>query len=328
MVISVTLFRMTSQARRPFVLMTEGSDARPLQWLKERAHLVQMSAADAQFASQLEQAEGLLVRTYTKVNAALLAEAPKLKVVGRGGVGLENIDVPACRARGVEVVYTPDANTLAVGDFVFGYLLQILRPWEFFRDKIYEPKEFKRIRDTVRGRQLNEMTIGILGMGRVGRRVGRIAAGGFGMRVIYTDLLDVASQLDFPATAVNHQTLYREADILTIHVDMRPGNEHLVGREQIATLKSSAVVVNTSRGEVLDAQALADAIREKRVYGAALDVFDPEPPKSDFPLLGLDRVLLTPHLAARTTTAMENMSWVVRDVMEVLEGRKPKYPAP
>jgi phosphoglycerate dehydrogenase-like enzyme len=308
--------------------MTEGSDPRPLQWLKERAHLVQMNTSDAQFASQLQQAEGLLVRTYTKVNAALLAGAPKLKVVGRGGVGLENIDVPACRSRGVEVVYTPDANTLAVGDFVFGYLLQILRPWEFFREKVYEPKEFKRIRDTVRGRQLNEMTIGILGMGRVGRRVGHIAANGFGMRVIYTDLLDVAARLDFPATAVDHQTLYRQADILTIHVDMRPGNEHLVGRDQLALLKPASVVINTSRGEVLDAAALAEAVREKRVFGVAMDVFDPEPPKSDFPLLGLDRVLLTPHLAARTTTAMENMSWVVRDVMEVLEGRKPKFPAP
>jgi phosphoglycerate dehydrogenase-like enzyme len=249
-------------------------------------------------------------------------------VVGRGGVGLENIDVPECRRRGIEVVYTPDANTLAVGDFVFGYLLQLLRPWEFFREKVYEPKEFKRIRDTVRGSQLNELTIGIIGMGRVGRRVGNIAAKGFGMRVIYNDLVDVANQLQFPATVMDKATLYREADIVTIHVDMRQGNENLVGREQIALMKPTAIVINTSRGEVLDVAALGDALRGKRLYGAALDVFSPEPPKADFPLLGLERVLLTPHLAARTTTAMENMSWVVRDVMEVLEGRKPKYPAP
>ena len=150
------------------------------------------------FFDQMKTAQGLLVRTYTKVNAALLDRSPDLKVVGRGGVGLENIDVTECRRRGVEVVYTPDANTLAVGDFVFGYLLQLLRPWAFFRDAVYEPKEFKRIRDTVRGRQLNELTIGILGMGRVGRRVGHIAANGFGMRVIYSDLLDVQSTIGFP----------------------------------------------------------------------------------------------------------------------------------
>jgi phosphoglycerate dehydrogenase-like enzyme len=310
------------------VLVTEGSDARPLQWLKERARVVEIAVTDPQFAANLAEADAMLVRTYTKVNAELLNKAPKLKVVGRGGVGLENIDVAECRRRGIEVVYTPDANTLAVGDFVFGYVLQLLRPWEFFRDEVYPPAQFKRIRNTVRGRQLNELTIGILGMGRVGRRVGHIAANGFGMRVIYNDLVDVRAGLKFPAEAVDKPTLYREADILTIHVDMRPGNEHLVGREQIALLKPTAVVINTSRGEVLDIRALADALRSQRIYGAAIDVFDPEPPAPDFPLLDLPNVLLTPHIAARTTTAMENMSWVVRDVIEVLEGRKPRFPAP
>jgi phosphoglycerate dehydrogenase-like enzyme len=157
----------------PTVLVTEGSDPTPLEWMKGEVDVVECAYDDPAFESHLAAADGMVVRTYTKVNAALLAKAPRLKVVGRGGVGLENIDVAACRARGVEVVYTPDANTLAVGDFVFGYALQLLRPWNFFRDSVYEPKEFKRIRNTVRGVQLNELTIGILGMGRVGRRVGR-----------------------------------------------------------------------------------------------------------------------------------------------------------
>src|SRR5207302_8333972 len=190
----------------------------------------------------------------------------------------------------------------------------------------YEPKEFKRGRATARGVQLNELTLGILGMGRVGRRVGHIATRGFGMRVIYNDLLDVKSQLDFPATVVDKPTLYREADVLSLHVTMLPGNENLVGREQLAMMKPSAILINTSRGEVLDAAALADAVRGKRLAGAALDVFWPEPPGADFPLLGLDNVLLTPHLAARTYTALENMSWVVRDVAAVLDGRPPAYP--
>jgi D-3-phosphoglycerate dehydrogenase len=318
---------MTS-SNRPTVLVTEGSDVRPLEWLRERVNVIEVGADDPAFERHLAEAAGMVVRTYTKVNEGLLAKAPKLKVVGRGGVGLENIDVKACRARGVEVVYTPDANTLAVGDFVTGFMLQLLRPWCFFKESVYEPKEFKRIRNTVRGRQLNELTIGVLGMGRVGRRVGHITANGFGMRVIYNDLVDVSRLLDFPATAVDKPTLYREADVLTIHVNMRPGNENLVGAAQIAMMKPTSILINTSRGEVLDAKALAAAIREKRLAGAALDVFHPEPPKEDFPLLGLDNVLMTPHLAARTYTALENMSWVVRDVVEVLEGRRPKYPAP
>lgn len=312
----------------PTIIVTEGSDPRPLQWLKERANVLEIGLDDPTFGEALARAEGLAIRTYTRVNDALLDQAPKLKVVGRGGVGIENIDVAACRKRGVQVVYTPDANTLAVGDFVFGYILQLLRPWNFFRDAVYEPAEFKRIRNTVRGRQLNELTIGILGMGRVGRRVGRIAAAGFGMRVIYNDLVDVAAQLEFPAVSVDKPTLYAQADILSIHVDMRPGNENLVDRSALAGMKKEAILINTSRGEVLDVHALATALREKRLFGAALDVFAPEPPKPGFPLLGLDNVLLTPHLAARTGTALENMSWVVRDILDVLSGKQPRYPAP
>src|SRR5262245_1161378 len=304
----------------PLVLVTAGSDATPLAWLKERARVIEAAPDSPGYNSALPDVEGMVVRTYTKVNTTLLARCPNLKVVGRGGVGIENIDVKACRAHGVEVVHTPDANTLAVGDFVFGYALQLLRPWAFFKERVYDPKEFKHVRNTLRGVQLNELTIGILGMGRVGRRVGKIAANGFDMRVIYNDLLDVQSQLQFPATAVDKPTLFREADIVTLHVDMKPGNERLVGAPLLSLMKPTAILINTSRGEVLDDAALADALRAKKIAAAAIDVFDPEPPRADYPLLGLGNVLLTPHLAARTRTAIENMSWVVRDVMEVLNG--------
>jgi phosphoglycerate dehydrogenase-like enzyme len=311
------------------VLVTEGSDAAPLAWLREQVRVIEISPDDPRFDENLKIADGMAVRTYTRVDDAMLARAPRLKVVGRGGVGLENIDVNACRKRGVEVVYTPDANTLAVGDFVFGYMLQLLRPWAPFKDKVYDSKEFKRIRNTVRGRQLNELTIGILGMGRVGRRVGDIAAKGFGMRVLYNDILDIRPEsLSFAATSVDKDMLYRESDVLSIHVTMLPGNENLVGRAQLALLKPSAIVINTSRGEVLDVAALAEALRAGKVAGAALDVFYPEPPGPEFPLLGFDNVILTPHLAARTYTALENMSWVVRDLVGVLDGRKPRHPAP
>src|SRR5829696_7602591 len=136
----------------PTVLVTEGSDAKPLDWLRQHATVLETAREDPAFDQHLATADGMVVRTYTKVNAALLAKAPNLKVVCRGGVGRENID-----------------------------------------DAAYDPKEFKRIRNTVRGRQLNELTIGILGMGRVGRRVGHIAAHGFGMRVIYNDITPSAS---------------------------------------------------------------------------------------------------------------------------------------
>src|SRR5438552_7076174 len=315
-------------ATRPVVLVTEGSDTAPLQWLRTQAEVLEVGLSEAGFDTALARAEGMVVRTYSKVNDALLAKAPRLKVVGRGGVGLENIDVAACRKRGVQVVYTPDANTIAVGDFVFGLILQLIRPYAAFRERTPEPKEFKRLRDALRGRQLNELTMGILGMGRVGRRVGHIAANGFGMRVLYNDIIDVSAHVKFPATSVDKPTLYRESDILSFHVTMIPGNENLISARELAIMKREAILINTSRGEVLDVNALADALKNKRLAGAAIDVFHPEPPPANFPLLGLENVILTPHMAARTHTAIENMSWVVRDVIDVLHGKPPRFPAP
>src|SRR5262245_51429563 len=230
----------------PLVLVTEGSAATPLAWLKERARVVEAAQDSTAFNAALADVVGMMVRTYTRVNAALLDRSPRLKVVGRAGVGIESIDVAAGRARGVEVVYTPDANTLAVGDFVIGAALQLLRPWSAFRDRAYEPSEFKRVRDVHRGVQLNELTIGILGMGRIGRRVGKIAANGFGARVIYNDLLDVRPHLQFPATAVDKPTLFREADVVTLHVDMKPGNQHLVGAPLLSLMKPTAILINSS----------------------------------------------------------------------------------
>ena len=315
-------------ATRPVVLVTEGSDTAPLQWLRTQAEVLEVGLSEAGSDAALARAEGMVVRTYSKVNDALLAKAPKLKVVGRGGVGLENIDVAACRKRGVQVVYTPDANTIAVGDFVFGLILQLIRPYAAFRDRTPEPEEFKRLRDTLRGRQLDELTMGILGMGRVGRRVGHIAANGFGMRVLYNDIIDVSAHVKFPATSVDKPTLYRESDILSLHVTMIPGNENLISARELAMMKREAILINTSRGEVLDVNALADALKNKRLAGAAIDVFHPEPPPANFPLSGMENVILTPHMAARTHTAIENMSWVVRDVIDVLHGKPPRFPAP
>lgn len=312
----------------PIVVVTEGSAPAPLAWLKTQVDVREVPLNDPKLDESLASAQGLVIRTYTKVTEPFLDKCPQLRVIGRGGVGVENIDVKACRRRGIEVVFTPDANTLAVGDFVIGLMLQLLRPWCFFKEQVYPPAEFKAIRERMRGRQLNESTLGILGMGRVGRRMGHIAALGFGMRVIYNDLENVAALLDFPATSVDAPTLYRDSDVLSIHVDMRPGNEHLVGRDQIAQMRPTSILINTSRGEVLDPHALAAAIREKRLAGAALDVYSPEPPERGFPLLGFDNVLLSPHMAARTETALENMSWVVRDVVAVLVGQKPVYPVP
>ena len=312
------------------VVVTEGSAPAPLAWLKERAEVREVGPADAGFADALAGADAAVVRTYTTVDQAFLDAAPKLRVVGRGGVGLDNIDVAACRRRGVEVVYTPDANTLAVVDFVLAQLTRLIRPMPpLHSTDDVTPAAWSAARKNA-GWQLYERTLGVLGMGRVGRALGRAVTGGFGMKVVYHDLLDVAAHVDFPAEAVGFDDLLARADVLTLHVDGRASNRGLINADTLARFQGK-YLLNTSRGLVVDAAAVADAVRSGTLHGVALDVYDPEPPPADFPLLPLTsthNVLLTPHVASRTKVAVENMSWVVRDVMNVLNDEPPQWPAP
>lgn len=315
---------------KPIVLVTEGSQPRPLEWLKQHAAVREIGPDDAEFDAVLAEAEGMVVRSYTKVTPDLLAKAPKLKVIGRGGVGLETIDVPACRARGVEVVYTPDANTRAVAEFVFGLAVKLVRPWHA-NALDFTDAGFKRLRKDA-GEHLYDLTLGILGMGRVGRAVARVGHHGFGMAIKYHDVADVSNEVDVPAESVSLDALIGGCDLLTIHVDGRPGNRNLINADVLGRSRFR-YLINTSRGLVVDPAAVADALEAGRLEDVALDVYDPEPPtptsayarlQRDFP----NRVLLTPHMASRTRPAVENMSWVVRDVVAVLEGQSPQHPAP
>lgn len=302
---------------KPIIVVTEGLEQTPLAWLQEQAEVRAVKWTEtAALAEALRDADGLIVRTYTQVNPALLDQAPKLRVVGRAGVGLENVDQAACAARQIRVINTPAANTRAVCEYVFNLLMHLGRPLVNLPGPV-DAAEFHKYRKTVRGLELSGKTMAILGMGRIGRAVGKVAWA-LQMEVIYHDLVEVAGLIDYPARVVCKDELLGRADVLTIHVDMRPGNRHLVGTEALGKLKRGAYVINTSRGEVLDAAALAVALKSGQVAGAALDVHEPEPPPADYPLWGLRNVILAPHLAARTQGAMDAMSWVARDVVEAL----------
>lgn len=302
------------------IVVTEGLEAVPFTWLKEHAIVREASYKDrAALTAALADAAGLIVRTYTTVNAELLALAPKLQVVGRAGVGLENIDQDACAKRGIKVLSTPQANTHAVVEYVFNLIFTLARPVVNLKTPI-SGEEFHRFRKTIRGLELHGKTLGILGMGRIGRAVGKVAHA-FGMHVLYNDVIDVASHVDFPAQSVDKPELYRHADILSIHVSHRPGNAGMINRETLALMPKHAIVVNTARGEVIDAYALAEALKAGTIGGAALDVHQPEPPGADYPLWSAPNLIFSAHLAARTQGAMDAMSWVARDVVEYLDAR-------
>jgi phosphoglycerate dehydrogenase-like enzyme len=314
---------------KDIIIQTEHLSPHAAEWLRERCTLIACAFDDPMFEAHLSGASGLVVRTYTQVNQTLLAKAPKLRVVGRAGVGLDNIDVSACRRRGVEVVYTPDANTQAVVEFVFAILLDTLRPRVTLSSAI-PTAQWNELRERIVGeRQLNELTFGILGLGRVGKRIAQ-AASALGCRVIFSDIQEIETAQRFGAEPVDARTLFRESDVLSVHIDGRANNRRFVNAEMVGLLKSSAILVNSSRGFVVDNSAIRGFLEKNSGEGALalLDVHEPEPFGSDYPLLGLPNVRLFPHLASRTHTAMENMSWVVRDVVAVLEGRRPEFPAP
>lgn len=315
---------MSSSNRHPVVLVTEPMSPRSLEYLKLHAEVRQ--APKEQAPEAVADADALVVRTYTKVNEALLAKAGRLKVVGRAGVALENIDVAACRARGVEVVHTPAANTLAVVDYTIGAIVMLNRRYWPITSPLGD-KEFHEARNQMFGRFLADMTLGIVGLGRIGSRVGRAAAA-LGMKVLYNDILDIKP--DYPATAVDKDTLYAQSDLVTIHVPVTRLTEKMINAATLAKFKQGAQFINAARGQCVNYHDLADAIRNGRISGAVIDCHDPEPPPADYPMYAVagENVVLTPHVAARVPAAMERMSDVVHDVIAVLEGKTPQYPAP
>ncbi|MBL4702045.1 MAG: hypothetical protein JKX85_12390 [Phycisphaeraceae bacterium] len=314
---------------KPTIVITETLDPICQAWLKERAHVIWHMHDQLGIDDILAQVDGAVVRTYTQVNAQLLDKAPNLKVIGRAGVGLDNFDLPICEQRDVRVVYTPDANTQAVVEYVFGLILDHYRPRSPMQSCIAD-KEFHQLRKTQVGLQINELTLGILGFGRIGKRIGQVAHA-FGIKVLVNDLIDefaLHDLVDYPFEFVDKDMLYSHCDILTVQTDGRKDNHHLLNRDAFSKLNPNCLFINAARGMLVSDADLAAWLSKNPQAHAILDVRDPEPPQSDNPLWSLtDRVKMLPHLASRTDIALQNMSWVVKDVMAVLEGDDPKYPA-
>lgn len=300
---------------RPVVIVTEPLPEEPLAWLDQQCEVIRAAPGSPAFENAVGQAAGLVVRTYTRVDSALLSMAPSLRVVGRAGVGLDNIDQHACHQRNIAVVHTPDANTTAVAEYVFALLFRRLRPVEPLAEPI--PLSEWESRRTTRGapRELNELTIGILGFGRIGSRVGRIART-FGARVLFNDLLDIEHAHGCEPTTLHD--LLSQSDVVTVHVDGRPSNRDFINSDRLALLRPDAWFLNTSRGFVVDEPALAYWLRAHPTALAMLDVHRAEPIDSSHPLLGLANAELFPHAAAATKSARLRMGWVVRDVWHAL----------
>lgn len=319
---------MAHGSTRPLVLQAEELSTDAQDFLRERFDFTMCRATDEpRFSELLSEAAALIVRTYTRVDAGLLARAPRLRVVGRAGVGLTNIDVAACRARGVEVVHTPDANSQAVAELVLAFLLDAYRP-RLFLDSALAAERWSLVRaDLVAARELSELTVGIIGLGRVGSRVARVLAA-LGSRVVYHDLLHIPEHLRAGAKPLPLDAVLHECHAITLHVDDRASNARMVDDAWLARLRPDATLINTSRGSIADPHAIARWLLRCPAARAVLDVHEPEPIDAANPLLGIPNAHLSPHIGAATRRAHDAMSWVVRDVARVLEGEKPEFPAP
>ena len=258
-----------------------------------------------ELSAKLSDVDALIVRNRTQVNAALLAAAPKLKVVGRLGVGLDNIDLPACKARGIEVIPATGANALAVAEYVIATAMLLLRG-AYVSSAAVAAGQWPR-GPLSNGREIGGKTLGIVGFGGIGRLTATLAHG-LGMRVIGTDPMIEAAAAVWNETNVACRTLEElvaESDVVSLHVPLVPQTRNLFDAARLAMMKTDAVLINSSRGGIIDEAALAVALRAKRLGGAALDVFADEPLKASSPLADCPNLILTPHIAG--VTAESNM---------------------
>jgi D-3-phosphoglycerate dehydrogenase / 2-oxoglutarate reductase len=259
----------------------------------------------------------LLVRSATKVRKDLIDACPGLKLLGRGGVGLDNIDVPHARSKGIEVINTPGASSVSVAELVMAHLFTLMR--NLHRANRRMPVEggttFKQLKkEYEKGTELRGKTLGIIGFGRIGRCTAAYALG-CGMKVIYVDhsattetigLQIGGATVRVPVRLVDMPTLLAQSDAITLHVPAQKDGSAVIGEAEFLQMKQGVVLVNTARGGSIDEDALMNAIRSGRVRGAALDVFVNEPePRAD--LLGMDQLSLSPHIGGATVEAQDRI---------------------
>lgn len=296
------------------VLISEFMDAPAVDALRQRFDVRYapdlVDARDA-LLDAARQADGLIVRNRSQVDAALLAAAPRLRAVGRLGVGLDNIDLPGCAARGIQVVPATGANARAVAEYVIGTVLALLRG-VYASSADVAAGRWPRTALS-QGLEAHGRTLGVVGFGGIGQLTARLAAG-LGMRIVACDAALPATHpvwAESGATPLPLDALLAQADAVSLHVPLNADTRHLLNADRIRGMRPGAILVNTSRGGIVDEAALAAALRMGHLRGAALDVFDQEPLPGGGPLADAPNLILTPHIAGLTQEANTRVSDMV-----------------
>ena len=310
---------------KPKVLLYESFHQKGLDYLKERAEIIWASGYDEDvLCREAAEALGIVIRANGEATAGIMDSAPLLKVIGRHGVGVDNIDVEAATKRGIYVVNTPGVNDKAVAEHAVGLMLALAKRLPKADRAIRNGHWDFRYEDY--SQEIGGRTLGVVGLGNIGGRVAEICHRAFGMKILYCDeILKPEAEHHLSATKVELAELFSSSDYVSLHVPAMPATHHLIGAEAIGLMKKSAFLINTSRGPVVDTAALYDALKNERIAGAALDVYEEEPLPNDSKLLTLPNTVLTPHIASHTEEAMAAMSMVVVDVMSAIRGEEPKH---
>ncbi|MGP3698563.1 hydroxyacid dehydrogenase [Rhodobacter sp. NSM] len=274
--------------------------------------------APAAFHGQLAQAEALIVRTQP-VTAAVLDMAPHLRIVSRHGVGTDSVELPALRARNITLSVVGDVNSLSVAEQAMTLILACAKRMRLADQAVRDPGRWNW-RNRMEAGEISGKRLLILGYGRIGRHLARMAQG-FGMDIrAFSPSVEASGWPEGPVLPVSLAEGLAWADVVAVSAPRRP--RPLLGADELALMKPSAILVNTSRGGVVDETALAQALREGRIAAAGLDVFEEEPPAPGNPLLALDQVILSPHIGGVTLEAAERMSLQsVRNVLDFFAGR-------
>jgi D-3-phosphoglycerate dehydrogenase len=311
------------------VVVTEPIHLAGIELLKENGiTVVQLPPGSDEGTLQKEasRADALITRGGIKVTRGFMASSPRLKAVGVHGIGCDHVDLAAAGELGKVVLNTPNALTESVAEMAMALMLALTRR-VVSADKAVRRGEWNRKYGDLRGVEIVGKTLGIIGMGRIGSAVARRARG-FEMEVVYHDVYrreDLEEKLGIEYAS--REEVLREADLISLHVPYIPETRHLIGAEELASMKDGVYIVNTARGRIMDQAALVEALKAGKVAGAALDVFEEEPLDPDSPLASMDNVILTPHLAASSEEAMRRMAvQVAGGVLKVLKGEAPDHP--
>ena len=307
------------------VLFTQKIHPDALKLMQGRVEIiVSPSPDDKVVRNWISGCHGLVVRSATKLSRQTIFAADSLEVIARTGAGVDNVDISSANERAIPVCHTPEANKISVAEHTFALILTLAKDL-FHLDKELRQGNWK-IRDSNLAFDLKGRSIGLVGLGRIGQEVTRLAIS-FGMNILAYDPFVSDLQKGIEVNLLeNLQELFKQADIISIHVPLTDKTRNLISVDLLNFLKPTSILINTSRGAIIDESALVEALSKGKLAGAGLDVFSSEPLSKDNPLCRLPNVILTPHSAALTRECRMRMAQdAVSGLLDVLEGRKPRW---